>query len=134
MSSNNKFDKDLKFGQAGENWLVWLGSSGAKVEVKTERDTWEKTGNLVFEFRCSGKPSGIAVTQADWWVHLLSKEDKIVQGFMWPVPRLKDFLRDVYRDPALFGCRIVKGGDNYAAEMILVPIKQLYLLNPPSCK
>ena len=66
---DNKFDLDLQYGQDGERWLAWLGTDQAKVEVKTERDQWAHTGNAVFEFTSRGKPSGIAVTQADYWVH-----------------------------------------------------------------
>lgn len=128
---NPKFDKDLKFGEAGENWLVWLGSSGAKVEVKTERDTWKDTGNLVFEFKYKGNKSGIAKTEADWWVHLLSLNDKIVGGYIFPVPALRSFLRDVYRNPDAFGCRIVDGGDGKYASMILVPRSKVYLITEP---
>ena len=51
MSDRAKFDLDLQYGQAGEKWLAWLGTDQAKVEVKTERDTWATTGNAVFEFR-----------------------------------------------------------------------------------
>jgi hypothetical protein len=130
MTWNPKFDKDLKFGEAGENWLVWLGSDNAKVEVKTERDIWAKTGNIVFEYSCRGKPSGIAKTEADWWVHLLSKDGKVVHGFMWSVPVLKHFLRDIHRDPSMFNCKVLNGGDDHASTMIVVPIKQLYLVNP----
>jgi hypothetical protein len=126
MSSRSKFDKDLKFGEAGENWLVWLGSQNAKVEVKTERDTWEKTGNVAFEFKYWGNPSGIAITQADWWVHILSKNNEFGQAFIFPVPRLKDFLRSAYHEPSKFNCRISTGGDDRASDMILVPINQLH--------
>ena len=64
---NPKFDADLQFGQMGERWLIWLGTDMAKVEVKTERDTWMDTGNAVFEFRSRGKPSGIAYQYLDRW-------------------------------------------------------------------
>lgn len=126
MNKNSKFDKDLKFGEAGENWLVWLGSKDAKVEVKTERDTWEKTGNVAFEFKYWGNPSGIAITQADWWVHILSKDNEFIQAFIFPVPKLKDFLRAAYHEPHKFNCRISDGGDDRASRIILVPISQLH--------
>ena len=135
MSYNPKFDKDLKFGEAGENWIVWLGSQDqAKVEVKTERDIWAKTGNIVFEYSCRGKPSGIAKTEADWWIQLLSKEDKIVHGFIWNVGDLRTFLRDVYKKPSNYGAKVVNGGDDNASSMIVVPIKQLYSFQTKSTK
>lgn len=123
---NPKFDKDLKFGEAGENWLVWLGSPNIKVEVKTERDTWATTGNVVFEYRCRGKESGISKTQADVWVHLLWKDGGVVGGFLWSIPHLKAFLREAIANPSAFGARLVNGGDDKVSEMIVMPIAQLH--------
>ena len=45
-----------------------------KVEVKTERDWWYR--NIAIEVESYGKPSGIAVTEADYWVHILANGDK----------------------------------------------------------
>ena len=47
MQSN--FDEDLKFGEKGQKWLLWLADD-AQVEVKTERDKWYDTGNIFIEF------------------------------------------------------------------------------------
>lgn len=125
---NPKFDADLKFGEQGERWLLWLGSSEAKVEVKTERDKWKKSGNIVFEFFCHrrNKKTGIAATEADFWVQLLSFNNEIVGGYVWPVGKLKEFLRKVHREPEKYRARVVRGGDNKYAEMIVVPISQMY--------
>lgn len=126
MALNSKFDKDLKFGEAGENWLVWLGSPNIKVEVKTERDQWATTGNIVFEYRCRGKDSGVTATRSDVWVHLLWKDGGVVGGFIWSVPHLKAFLREVITKPGEFGARLVSGGDDKVSEMIVVPLSQLH--------
>ena len=126
MALNSKFDKDLKFGEAGENWLVWLGSPNIKVEVKTERDQWATTGNIVFEYRCRGKDSGVTATRSDVWVHLLWKDGGVVGGFIWSVPHLKAFLREVITKPGEFGARLVSGGDDKVSEMIVVPMSQLH--------
>lgn len=125
---NPKFDADLKFGEQGEKWLLWLGSDGAKVEVKTERDQWAKTGNIVFEFFCHrrGIKTGIASTEAEFWVQLLSLDNKIVGGFVWPTDKLKEFLRRVHKAPRAFGARVLRGGDGKYAEMIVIPISQMY--------
>jgi hypothetical protein len=124
---NPKFDADLKFGEQGEKWLLWLGSNGAKVEVKTERDQWAKTGNIVFEFYCHRRniKTGIASTEADYWVQLLSLDNKIVGGFIWPTIVLKEFLRKVHRMPSDYKARVLRGGDGKLAEMIVVPISQM---------
>jgi hypothetical protein len=126
MALNSKFDKDLKFGEAGENWLVWLGSPNVKVEVKTERDQWANTGNVVFEYRCRGRDSGVTATRSDVWVHLLWKDGGVVGGFIWSVPHLKAFLREVVATPGEFGARLVSGGDDKVSEMIVVPLSQLH--------
>jgi hypothetical protein len=125
-SDRAKFDIDLQYGQAGENWLTWLGTDQAKVEVKTERDTWATTGNAVFEYECRGRKSGIAVTTADFWVHVFRLGDVPAMAIVLPTEDLKDYLRAVHANPAAYGCRLVSGGDDSAAKVILVPIPNLW--------
>ena len=75
---NSKFDIDLKYGQEREKKVVsLLDQDKNKLEVKTERDWWAKTGNIAIEVECWGKPSGLSKTEADYWVHILAigKED-----------------------------------------------------------
>ena len=45
---NNKFDIDLKYGQDRENRIEKILKEG-KLEVKTERDWWFKSGNIAIE-------------------------------------------------------------------------------------
>jgi len=125
-SSRSKFDIDLQFGEEGERWLTWLGTDQAKVEVKTERDTWATTGNAVFEYECRGKPSGIAVTEADYWLHIFRLGNRNLMAMMYDTIELKDWLRMAYRAPATFGVRLTTGGDDSAAKVILVPIPRLW--------
>jgi len=130
MAWNPRFDLDLKFGESGELWLKLLGApDGAKIEVKTERDAWFTTGNVVFEFESRGKKSGISVTEADYWFHLLSFEGKIVGAYGFRVHELKVFLRKVYLRPSDYGARVSVGGDNNSSKIIIVPIKQLHRVN-----
>lgn len=123
---NPKFDADLQFGQQGERWLMWLGTDQAKVEVKTERDTWMNTKNAVFEFRCRDKPSGITTTQSDYWLHIFSERGQAVMAFLFRVEELKQFLRAVYKDPEKYGARVCRGGDDNRSEVILVPVQELH--------
>ena len=133
MTYNPKFDLDLAFGQAGEQWLTMLGApGGVKIEVKTERDMWFITGNVIFEYRCRGKRSGIAATQADFWVHLLSLDGKIVGMFGWSVVSLKFFLKRCYDNPSAYKSRLAQGGDDGQSSFIIVPISQLYHINFPT--
>jgi hypothetical protein len=124
--ANSKFDLDLRFGQAGENWLKWLGGTNVKIEVKTERDLWEKTGNAVFEFRSRGKASALAVTESQWWVHLFSKNGVVVGGMIFSTFQLRSFMRKVYKSPFQYGARICTGGDGNLSDHILCPISQLW--------
>lgn len=128
MGWNPKFDLDLQYGQDGENWLRWLGTDQARVEVKTERDTWYTTGNVVFEYRSRGKPSGIATTESDWWVQVLKLGDETHACFVFNVIYMKENLRAMFRNPGAYGCRLVRGGDNLTSDVILVPVSQLYRL------
>jgi len=121
-----KFDIDLQYGQAGERWLTWLGTDQAKVEVKTERDTWATTGNACFEYKCRGKKSGIAITGSDYWVHLFKLGDATHMGFIWSVADLKDFLRLCVSSKGYAGSRVVLGGDDDQSTVILVPITELW--------
>jgi hypothetical protein len=125
-NKNNKFDVDLQYGQEGEKWLVWLGTDQAKVEVKTERDTWAETGNAVFEYQSRGKPSGVAVTEADYWLHIFKEKEQAVMCFMFRVIELKEFLRLVFKNPSKYNARICNGGDDNTSSVILLPIDQLY--------
>jgi hypothetical protein len=125
-NKNNKFDVDLQYGQEGEKWLVWLGTDQAKVEVKTERDTWAETGNAVFEYQSRGKPSGVAVTEADYWLHIFKEKEQAVMCFMFRVIELKEFLRLVFKNPDKYNARICNGGDDKTSSVILLPIDQLY--------
>ena len=125
MSDRAKFDLDLQYGQQGENWLRWLGTDQAKVEVKTERDAWATTGNAVFEFKCRGKPSGIAITTSDYWVHIFKLGDATVLALVIPTLDLREYLREAYKRPESINARITHGGDDNAAEVILVPIPEL---------
>ena len=65
------FDIDLAFGKLHEDKILDM-LENKKIEVKTERDVWTRSGNIAIEFESYGKPSGIAATKADYWFHNLS--------------------------------------------------------------
>ena len=128
MNDRAKFDLDLQYGQQGERWLTWLGTDQAKVEVKTERDAWAITGNAVFEYECRGKPSGIAVTEADYWCHILRLNDLPQATYLWRTEDLKVFLRKCLSTQGYAGSRSTSGGDDLASKVILVPIPNLWMI------
>ena len=49
MAKNTKFDLDLEYGQIREKRIENL-LKGGKIEVKTERSWWRKTGNIAIEY------------------------------------------------------------------------------------
>lgn len=120
---NPNFDIDLEFGQVYEKKIKELLESKGKIEVKTERDTWLKTGNIAIEFSYRGKRSGIARTEADWWFHVLTLNDNMVGMVCFPVLKLKLLMRAMY-DQGI--ARKVNGGDDNASEMLLLPLNKLY--------
>ena len=88
FNRDNKFDIQLGQAERDESALARI-MSGAKIELKTESFLWERTGNICIEFASRGKPSGIAVTEADFWVHQLVRDDETVVYLMFPIARLK---------------------------------------------
>jgi len=119
---NPDFDLDLAFGEAYEDSLAEILQKG-KVEVKTERDIWKTTGNIVFEIRCKGKPSGISKTKADYWAQILTYKNEIKSILIFPVGVLKLQLKNLLSQNK---AKIIKGGDNNDSEMIKVPLSLIY--------
>ena len=120
-NKDNKFDVDLEFGQKFEKSLAKILTVG-KVEVKTERDMWKKTGNVAIELASRGKLSGLNTTKADWWVQALAIDNNIVTILMWPVERLKILVKHSIKKGR---GRMVMGGDNDTSELALIPLEDL---------
>jgi hypothetical protein len=120
-NKNNKFDVDLKFGEKFEKSVAKILTLG-KVEIKTERDKWKKTGNIAIELSSRGKLSGLNTTKADWWCQVLTLEGDIVGIYMWPI----DLLKAIVKHSVKYGRgRMAMGGDNDTSELALVPLEDL---------
>ena len=125
--TNKKFDIDLAYGVKMEENLKEF-FEGEKIEVKTERGScsnkgsWIYTGNHAVEFRYDGKPSGIAVTEAEYWAIVLAEEEEMIQMHIIPTEKLKEITRIHYKNG-----RVVKGGDDNLSDLVLVPIKEIAL-------
>ena len=52
-----KFDLDLQYGSIREDKIADM-LTNKKIEVKSERDIWQKSGNICIEYESWGKPSG----------------------------------------------------------------------------
>ena len=120
-NKNNKFDIDLDFGVHYENSLAKILSMG-KVEVITERDKWKETRNIAIELSCNGKDSGLKVTEAEWWAHILSWKGEIIGVILLPVDTLKKIVRNSVKRRR---GKIVMGGDNNASEIALIPLEDI---------
>lgn len=116
------FDLDLNFGQIYEEKVREIFEGDGSIEVKTERDIWQKTGNIAIEIRYRGKPSGISSTDAKWWIHILSNDNDIETALMFKVEKLKKKIKQMVM---LGMARIVVGGDNDNSEIVLLPIDKI---------
>ena len=98
LNDNSDFDLDLKFGKTHERKIAKLfGIKEEQIEVKTERDWWAKTGNLCIEVERRGKPTGISITKAKIWIHVLSKGNKQMLRLVFDVGVLKKIVKK-YKD------------------------------------
>ena len=124
-NKNHKYDIDLEFGEKNEKSLEKILRFG-KIEVKTERDIWKKTGNICIEIRQNGNPSGLSTTSADYWAHILSFKNEIEGVLMFPIAELKSRLKQLI---LLKRVREVKGGDDNKSTLLLVPLREVFYEN-----
>lgn len=129
-ADRSKFDLQLAQGIEAENAFAALLGPKAKLEIKSESFQWQETGNLCIEFACDGKPSGIAVTQADFWCHQLSQviEGQPTRSLGWitlPMPRIKELARKAYKA----GDYRHNSGDGGRFSVVLVKITDIFPTN-----
>jgi hypothetical protein len=120
MNHTSDFDIDLKFGQEAEELVRHIGTT-ATIEVK--RDKWTcKTGNVAVEYKSRGKPSGIAVTKAEWWAFVLSDSpfnDEVI--LLIKTSKLKGIARGYWNRG-----NTKKMGDGNTSEAVLIPLSKLF--------
>ena len=114
-----KFDIDLEYGKVREKMVADM-LQDKKIEVKSERDVWQKTGNIAIEYECYGKPSGINATESDYWFHNLCIGDETFATIVLDTESLKRIIAN------LDSKRSVSGGDNTAARMYLLNLQKLF--------
>ena len=117
--NRKKFDIDLEYGEIREDKIKDM-LTNKKVEVKSERDMWMKTGNIAIEYECWNKPSGIKATESDYWFHKLCIGDEEYCTLVFKT----DTLRKIVDKLDYF--KTVSGGDNNASKMFLVNIQKLF--------
>lgn len=129
MTPNYDFQKDLPVARKTENEVCRLlcntfnlkfvsdcrdnrydlmmeNSSGHPVTFEVKEDfTHARTGNIGVEFECRGKPSGISVCQADFYVYKVHNSDNTTCVYLIRKSKLQKMIADkLYH-------RIVNGGD-----------------------
>ena len=122
LKSCFNFQNDLQVGEAGESFVSSIFKD-KKVKLEVKKDDWTvRTGNIAIEFECRGKPSGIQVTEADFWCHVIGHYFILV----FPVDFLKRVFQDLRTDE-----RYVKemgdpnGNGGRVSKAILIPWRRL---------
>lgn len=115
-----KFDIDLAYGEVREKAIADM-LQNKKVEVKSERGMWVKTGNIAIEYESYGKPSGIEATESDYWFHNLCVGDDIYATLVFETKQLKKILEVIPSKKS------VSGGDHNASRMWLLPLRNLFV-------
>jgi len=114
-----KFDIDLEYGTIRENKVAEM-LTNKKVEVKSERGMWMKTGNIAIEYESWSKPSGINATESDYWFHNLCVGDNEYCTLVFKT----DVLRKIVDKLDYF--KTVSGGEQNASKMYLVNLQKLF--------
>ncbi len=117
--NRKKFDLDLMYGEIREEKIAAM-LTDKKVEVKSERDIWQNTGNICIEYESWGKPSGIRATESDYWFHNLCIGDDEYCTLVFKTDTLKKIV------DKLDTFKTVSGGDNNASRMYLVNLQKLF--------
>jgi len=125
VTFNKNFKYDLEFGEIREQRVSDILLT-KKIEVKTERGLWQKTGNIAIEIAYRGKLSGLASTEADYWLHILEIDGQEFCSFLFPIEILKQRIKDMHSHKPTSPISIVMGGDDKLAKLILIPIKELF--------
>jgi hypothetical protein len=101
FNHDKKFDLQLSQALINERRLaeIFAAKKIEKIELKSETWLWERTGNICIEYRQNGEPSGICVTEADYWVHELRRNGVGTLCYlMFPTERLKELAGAAFLD------------------------------------
>jgi hypothetical protein len=120
---DSKFDLQLSQSLIAERRLgeIFKAAKIETIELKTETWQWEQTGNICIEYRQNGRPSGIALTDADYWVHELRRDGQTLCYLMFPIERLKALARKAYAE----GRYRESGGDGGRFCNVIIPLREI---------
>ena len=114
-----KFDIDLEYGKVREQFVADM-LQDKKIEVKSERGMWLKTGNIAIEYESYGKPSGINATTSDYWFHNLCIGEETFATLVFNTDNLRRIIKNLDKKKS------VSGGDNNASRMYLLNLQKLF--------
>jgi hypothetical protein len=118
-ANRKKFDIDLAYGQVREQEVATM-LQDKKIEVKSERGVWWKSGNIAIEYESYGKPSGIEATESDYWFHNLCLGDTTFATLVFKTDVLKSII------DKLDFVETRNGGDGYKSKMYLLNLEKLF--------
>lgn len=123
FNRDKKFDLQLSEALVNERHLAEIFSAARieKIELKSETWQWEQTGNICIEYSQDGERSGIAATEADYWVHELRRDGQTLCYLMFPTERLKELARKAYKA----GRYRTGGGDGGRFCNVLIPLSDI---------
>ena len=119
VENRKKFDIDLQYGKVREKNVASM-LQDKKIEVKSERYMWQRTGNIAIEYQCYGKPSGIDATTSDYWFHNLCIGEETFATLVFKTDSLRKIIKNLDKKKS------VSGGDNNASRMYLLNIQKLF--------
>ena len=123
--------EQLRYGKyTAENWDIDIlrGINGeaqvldilaGKIEVKTDFKAY-KTGNLAIEIEFNNKPSGIQISEANWWLFNIRIPNKDPLLIIIALERLRQICTKY-----MFQGKTVMGGDNMKSKLVIIPIQDI---------
>jgi hypothetical protein len=98
---------------------MWLDEKNT-AEFKFDMESM-KTGNIAIEIcKPNGNPSGILATTSNIWIHYAAGEILYFEP-----KKLKEYCKVGINENTKKPFRLLKGGDNKATYMIIIPISQI---------
>ena len=120
MKFNSDFKFDLELGQKMEHGLADI-LANKRIEAKSDYIA-HRTGNIAIEYECRGKPSGIAVTEADYYAYIIPCAPLKNIILLMEVGNLKNISRLHYAQN-----KIKSMGDSNLSKAVLIPIQDLFV-------